>query len=121
MASPTSRVEAIRDCMIAARFLAPYLQLTLWPVRLITASAPSISVAHAPRVDASHLTTRHGAARESRLRTTTSCPSAWNTRARIVPTCPAPPGITIFMAKTPKLNAFNSQSTRRVERSQRHF
>src|SRR5215211_2258109 len=40
---------------------------------------------------------RQGALPTRRLRTTTSCPPCWRARASTVPTCPDPPGITIFI------------------------
>ncbi len=83
--------------MIARRFSALYRQLTLRPDRLMTTSAPSISAVHDPALSPSHGTTRHGAGEDFRLSTTTSSPEAWNERASMVPTCPLPPGITIFM------------------------
>ena len=41
----------------------------------------------------------------ARERTTTSCPSAQNALARIRPTCPDPPGITIFITPIYKTHA----------------
>ena len=35
---------------------------------------------------------------------TTSCPSPLKARARIVPTCPDPPGITIFISLLPYID-----------------
>src|SRR3982751_2775704 len=52
---------------------------------------------HGPSVSASHQATCHGAGCGLRLSTTTSCPPASNALARIVPTCPDPPGMTIFI------------------------
>src|SRR5437870_1862779 len=64
----------------------------------MTTSAPSSARAQSPRLRASQGRTRHGAWIGRRLRTTTSSPRAWKARARMVPTWPVPPGITIFMA-----------------------
>ena len=97
MACPTARVELIRESLITRRFLAVYRQLTLRPAKLITASDPSISAAQSLRVSASHRTTRQAAFPWPRLSTTTSWPSATKARASRIPTCPVPPGITIFM------------------------
>jgi hypothetical protein len=58
---------------------------------LITASAPSISVAQVPSVRPSHEPFE-------RERITTSSPRDRSDRERIPPICPLPPGITSFMA-----------------------
>src|SRR5271169_3580023 len=55
----------------------------------------SSSATHSPGVIPSQRTTRHGAAPGSRLKTVTVCPWPWKWRARIWPTCPLPPGITM--------------------------
>jgi hypothetical protein len=62
-------------------------------------TGPSISAAHAPTVSPSQEITFHAAGSGRRLRTTTSCPSPRNARARIVPTCPDPPGMTTLMSQ----------------------
>ena len=95
-----TRVGVIRDSMISARFLALYRQLTLRPARLMTASAPASRSVQSPGVCPSHGIARHGDFRGFRLRTITSWPSAWKARARTVPTCPDPPGMTIFIASS---------------------
>ena len=53
-----------------------------------------------PAVRPSHRTAFHGAGRGMRLNTVTACPCAWKWRARMWPTCPLPPGITIFIEDT---------------------
>jgi hypothetical protein len=50
-----------------------------------------------PPSRAFHATVRHGAGSGARESTTTSCPPPWKARATRVPTCPEPPGITIFI------------------------
>src|SRR5947209_6510686 len=99
IASPTTRVDRRRDSRISRRFCGVYRQLTLRPARLMTTSAPSSSAVQSPSVSASHAAVRHGAEVGLRLRTTTPCPPARKCRARIVPTCPEPPGMTIFKAR----------------------
>src|ERR1700722_4004444 len=100
MACPTTPIDKTRDFRISARFVALYRQFTLHPVRLITTSQASISFRQIPSVLPSHPATCQGSTRGRRLRTTTSWPSAWNARARTVPTCPDPPGMTIFIASS---------------------
>ena len=72
-----------------------YRQLTLRPARFTTASQPSSSAAHAPSVRPSQRTSC--ARRGLRLSTTTECPAAVNALSATAPTCPDPPGITIFI------------------------
>src|SRR3954468_20082900 len=98
IASPRMRVELIRDSLISLRLAGPYLQLTLRPARLMTTSDPSSASAQLPSVAASQAMIGHGALPAERLKTVTSWPSRWKARARRVPTCPEPPGITIFIA-----------------------
>ena len=63
----------------------------------MTTSAPSSSPAQSPRVTPSQRTERQGESPGLRLKTTTSCPSARNARARMDSTCPEPPGMMIFI------------------------
>src|SRR5215813_15023899 len=96
IASPTARVESIRELIISFRFSSVYRQLTFRPARLMTTSAPSISRAQGPTVRASHWTTRAPPA-PPLLRITASWPFAQRARTSTAPTCPLPPGTTIFI------------------------
>src|SRR5215472_2588467 len=96
IASPTARVESIRELIISFRFSSVYRQLTFRPARLMTTSAPSISRAQGPTVRASHGTTRAPPA-PPLLRITASWPFAQRARTSTAPTCPLPPGTTIFI------------------------
>ena len=78
---------------------------------LINSLKDRLSAAIAARKDA-----LRGLALEQRLNTETVWPCAWKWRASIVPTCPPPPGMRIFM--TPDTSAI-----RRIRRSveSQHF
>src|SRR5258706_15692468 len=87
----------------------------------MTTSAPCSSTCQSPSFSASHFTTRHGAVWVLRLRTISSSPRSWNARARIVPTCPVPPGITILICPDRKLARPVTDVRQTISDRQSHF
>src|SRR5437016_14125963 len=97
IASPSTCVESTRDSRISRLLRSLYRQFTDRPARLISALAPSSSLAHSPNVRPSHPILRIdcGTGPGDRVRTTTSLFSETSLSVSKRPMKPLPPAMMI--------------------------